>query len=150
MNTKGIWLVLFLFTLSGIAVAQEGQLADVTLTVDNRGAKAFYLSAATPSSDIAELEADNADWTLTMGRRYRVLNQGGAAYHPFELRGGGDVLLAQLETSVGALEANTEIAFESDAKGVTFTLTPALAQVLTSYNCTYHAAMTGDILVVQP
>ncbi len=149
MNTKRIWLVLMLFALFGVAAAQEEQLADVTLSVDNRGAEAFYLSAAT-TSGIAELGADNADWTLTVGRRYRVLNLGGAAYHPFELRSGGDVLLSQLETSVGTLEADAEIAFESDADGVTFTLTPALAQVLTSYNCAYHAAMTGGILVIQP
>ena len=143
------WLVLILMLPLSLAAAQGARAPDVTLTVDNRGASAFYLSAAT-SPGIAELGADNVAWTLRVGQRYRVINEGGAAYHPFELRAGDEALLSQLETTVGRLEVYADIAFQSDEAGITFTLTPALAEVLTSYNCAYHAAMTGLISSAQP
>lgn len=147
MKTKLAWasLTLIITTLLSFVAAQEA--AGMTLTIDNRGATAFYLSAAEGASQVAELEADNAPWILAAGQRYRIINLGGAAYHPFELRGEAGVLLSQLESNGGTFEANEAVAFERDDEGITFTLTPELARALTSYHCAYHPAMTGDIAI---
>jgi len=145
MQTKLAWtsLTLIITTLLNFAGAQEK--ADITLTIDNRGATAFYLSATESESQVAELEADNTPWTLTAGQRYRIVNLGGAAYHPLELRGEAGVLLSQVEGNSGTFGTDETVAFKCDDEGITFTLTPELAQALTSYHCAYHPAMTGGI-----
>lgn len=138
-------LLLAVTSLLSFAAAQE---ADVTLTVDNRSADSYYLTTVEGTdAPVAELEVDNAAWALIEGQRYRIVNLGGDN-HPFELRGEDDeVLISQLESNSGSFDADESVAFERDAEGITFTLTPELAEALRTYYCSYHPAMMGEITV---
>ena len=138
-------LAAVLFMISSLALAQTDKRVDATITIDNVGATAYVLTDAEGAS-VAEVGVENAAWTLQVGERYRVVNNGELLFHPLELRSDTDVLLAQGNPE-GMLEGDAEINFLSDDDGVTFTLTPELAKLLTTYRCTYHSAMTGPIVV---
>ncbi len=131
------------FALSS-AWAQLDQV-DTTIIVDNVGANAYVLTAS-EGENVAELGSDNAAWTLQIGRRYRIVNNGERLFHPFELRSDEAVLLAQGDLE-GTFEESADVEFISDDAGINFTLTPELAEVLTSYRCTFHPSMTGKITV---
>lgn len=138
---KTILVTLVLLALS--KVLAQADSADVTVTVDNVGATAYVLTDVI-GENVGEVEAENTAWTLQVGRRYRVVNNGELLFHPFELRSDIDVLLAQGDLE-GTLEGDAGVDFVSDDMGVTFTLTPKLAELLTNYRCTYHPTMTGTI-----
>ena len=95
---------------------------------------------------VGKVGSANAAWTLQVGHRYRVVNNGELLFHPFELRSDESVLLAQGKTE-GTFEEHADVNFVSDDAGITFTLTPELAGVLTTYRCAYHSRMTGPITV---
>lgn len=116
---------------------------DTTITIDNAASNAYILVAA-DGERVGEIGSENTGWTLQIGHRYRVVNNGELLFHPFELRSDEDVLLAQGETE-GTFEENKDVKFTSDDVGVSFTLTPELAEVLTSYRCAYHPRMMGLI-----
>lgn len=138
-------LATVLFTISSLALAQTDKPVDATITIDNVGSTAYVLTD-TEGASVAEVGVENAAWTLQVGQRYRVVNNGELRFHPLELRSDTGVLLAQGDLE-GTLEGDAEINFVSDDEGVTFTLTPELAELLTTYRCTYHSAMTGPIVV---
>lgn len=138
-------LAAILFIILSLALAQPDKPVNATITIDNVGATAYVLTNAKGAS-VAEVGVENAAWTLQVGQRYRVVNNGELLFHPLELRSDTDVLLAQGDPE-GILEGDTEINFVSDDEGVTFTFTPELAELLTTYRCTYHSAMTGPIVV---
>lgn len=132
----------------GLGRAQNGgAAADATITLANVAAEAYVLSAVA-GENVAELGEENAAWTLQVGHRYHIVNHGGL-FHPLELRGDEDVLLAQ-GAPTGTFEDDPAVAFVSDEAGVRFTLTPALAEVLRRYRCTFHPLMTGEITVAGP
>lgn len=133
------WFALTVAALLSFALA-EGDI-DVTFTLDNVGFSAYVVIGA-EGAEVAELNAHNALWTLEVGKRYRIVNQGGAA-HPLVLRAGQEVLLSQ--RGGGSFAEDAEVAFERDDEGVTFTLTEALAQALDTYVCAFHPTMTGAI-----
>ncbi len=134
-----------LFMISSLALAQTDNPVDTTITIDNVGATAYVLMDA-EGVGVAEVGVENAAWTLQVGQRYRIVNNGELLFHPLELRSDTDILLAQGDPE-GTLEGDTEINFVSDDEGVTFTLTPELAESLTTYRCAYHPVMTGSISV---
>ena len=138
-----ILAVLLLLTPSS-AWAQEGQVA-ATITVDNVASKAYVLTSSEGES-VGELGVENTSWTLQIGHRYQIINNGELLFHPFELRGDEDILLAQSDTE-GTFEEDAGVTFISDDAGVSFTLTPELAEVLTNYRCAFHPRMTGTITV---
>ena len=133
------WLAFTVAALLSFALA-EGDI-DVTFTIDNVGFSAYVVTGV-EGAEIAELNVDNTPWTLEVGKRYRIVNQGGAA-HPLVLRSGQEVLLSQ--QGGGAFADDAEVAFERDDEGIAFTLTKALAQVLDTYVCAFHPTMTGAI-----
>lgn len=144
MRSLSFFAAMF-FAISSLALAQADTPVDATITVDNVGATAYMLVDAAGES-VGEVGAENAAWTLQVGHRYRVVNKGELLYHPFELRGDTDILLAQGD-SEGTFEGDKEVNFVSDNEGVRFTLTPELAELLTNYRCGYHPVMTGSISV---
>jgi hypothetical protein len=133
------WLAVTVAALLSFALA-EGDI-DVTFTIDNVGFSAYVLTGV-EGAEIGELNADNAPWTLEVGKRYRIVNSAGAA-HPLVLRSGQEVLLSQ--QGGGAFADDAEVAFAHDDEGVTFTLTEALAQALDNYVCAFHPTMSGVI-----
>ncbi len=142
------------FTFLGSAAAQPAEVtsariapAEITLTIDNRNATAYFVSAFDGAENLVPLDLDNATWNLALGMRYRIVNQGGGDFHPLELRSEGELLLSQQEATPGSFATDEAVAFESDGEGVTFTLTPELAEVLSGYRCAYHPAMAGSIVV---
>ena len=92
--------------------------------------------------------------TLTVGQRYRIENLASAA-HPFELLdgeaefGSDVVLLSQREEEDGSFEDDSEVAFEADDSGMTFTLTQALADALSAYRCEFHPVNMRGVVNVQ-
>lgn len=147
MATWFIVLVSLLFYAGGFA--QDEVPADVTITIDNNGASAYVTVSVEGADSVAEANAENAAWTLQAGKRYRIVNQASAG-HPFQLRGEGDsILLSQQAGEDGSLETDADINFVSDEQGVTFTLSPSLAEAVKAYGCAFHASMTGAITVTE-
>ncbi len=116
----------------------------ITITIDNVGATAWLVTTVEGAQGIAELNTQNTAITLEPGQRYRFINNGGG-FHPLDFRdASGNFLLTQNSVQ-GSFENDTEVNFESDATGVTFTLTPALAEQMATYWCSVHPPMTGAI-----
>jgi plastocyanin len=147
MKQMARWLIGLMVLFSLGVFAQDETPADVTITIDNSGASAYITVSVEGADTVAEANGENAAWTLEPGKRYRLVNQASAG-HPFQLRGEGDsVLLSQQEGEDGSLETDADINFISDDEGVTFTLSPSLAEAVRSYRCASHASMTGTITV---
>ncbi len=132
--------------------------ADVILTIDNRGNSDYLVLKVEGADGVAELNTPDPTWTLTIGTRYRIINKGRRNIHPFELidqaasgRPSDDgILLSQKARVQGRFEADPAVAWVEDDEGVTFTLTPELAQVLKGYRCGVHTrSMRGDIEVIE-
>jgi plastocyanin len=120
-------------------VGASAGAADVTVTLDNVGASAWEVDGASGVAGSGE----NPTLTLTVGTRYRFVNNGGSA-HPLGFQNaGGDYLLNQ--NGSGSLEDDADINYEEDGDGVTFTYTQALADAVATYRCTVHAAMEGNV-----
>ena len=134
-----------LLVASSLSWAQMDQTVDTTITIDNMASNAYVLTDSEGES-VGEVGSGNAAWTLHVGHRYRVINNGELLFHPFELRSDKAILLAQGDTE-GTFEEKTDVNFVSDDVGISFTLTPELAEVLMSYRCAYHPRMTGFITV---
>lgn len=128
--------------------AQEPNTDEVTLTINNIDAAAWYVVSVDGADDVAAEGEENANpaWQLSVGTRYRINNQGGSA-HPLELLSDDATappLLSQADE--GTFESDTEVDYKEDADGITFTLTQALADELASYICTFHSGMEGSII----
>ncbi|MGL4611558.1 MAG: cupredoxin domain-containing protein [Trueperaceae bacterium] len=83
---------------------------------------------------------------LEVGKRYQIINKGGAA-HPFAIVSQDASTLLLSEWGIGTFEQNPTINFVKNSDGFTFTLTGELAAQMASYVCTYHADMAGIITV---
>ena len=121
--------------------------ADVTITVDNVGNSAWEVTSVSGASGVAQTGTENPTFTLEAGTRYRVDNNAGRSAHPFAVETGtdGDYLLRQESGQSGSLEGNSNINYEEDDEGVTFTLTQALADQASAYQCTLHGSMEGSV-----
>ncbi len=147
MKQMAKWLIVLVSLLSIEIFAQDE--ADVTITINNNGASAYITVSVEGADTVAEANAENAAWTLEPGKRYRIINQASAG-HPLQLRGDDDsVLLSQKSSEDGSLETDADINFVSDDEGVTFTLSPSLAEAVKSYRCAIHARMTGTVTVTE-
>jgi hypothetical protein len=149
MKQMATWLIVLVSLLAVGVFAQDETPADVTITISNSGASAYITVSVEGGDSVAEANAENAAWTLQAGQRYRIVNQASAG-HPFQLRGEDDtVLLSQQAGEDGSLETDAEVNFVSDDQGVTFTLSPSLAEAVRSYRCAFHASMTGTITLAE-
>ena len=119
----------------------------VSMTVDNDGAAAYFVSEINGNENVTELDTNNSTWTLTIGTRY-VLTITGASNHPFEIRNSsGDALLSQ--SADGSFEGDAGVEFVSSGTQFEFTLTSDLASEIDRYFCTIHSGMNGEIVVNQ-
>jgi hypothetical protein len=68
---------------------------------------------------------ENPTFTLELGKRYRIENNGGRSAHPFPVENGNEeYLLRQEGDKDGSLEGNADINHVEDDNGVTFTPRP--------------------------
>ncbi|MFB6279230.1 MAG: hypothetical protein ABEK75_06965 [Salinibacter sp.] len=120
--------------------------ADVTITVDNKGNSAWEVTAVSGASDVAQTGTENPTFTLELGKRYRIENNGGRSAHPFAVENGNEeYLLRQEGDKAGSLEGNADINYAEDDNGVTFTYTQTLADAAAAYQCTFHSSMEGSV-----
>ncbi|AEB12680.1 hypothetical protein [Marinithermus hydrothermalis] len=153
-------------TPSTTLLSSTDRAPDVTLTLNNRGNSAWRVTVVDgikdrDIEDTVALNETNAEITLVVGTRYRIINKGGQGFHPFEFTDQNAVenddeelvdfeedvvLLSQKPGVQGSFEADPAVAWVEDARGVTFTLTPELALSLKGYRCGNHTEnMRGDI-----
>ena len=112
--------------------------------MDNVGASAWEVTNVDGASGVAETGTDNPSLTLTVGTRYRFVNNGGSAAHPLGFQNGdAEYLLNQ--NGDGSLEGDEGINYAEDDEGVTFTYTQALADAVATYRCTVHGSMEGTV-----
>ncbi|PEN09278.1 hypothetical protein CRI93_00685 [Longimonas halophila] len=116
--------------------------ADVTVTIDNNGASSWSVTNVDGASGVAGSE-ENPDLTLTVGTRYRFVNNGGGA-HPLGFQNASAEYLLNQDGD-GSLEGNTAINYEEDGDGITFTYTQELADAVATYRCTVHGSMEGAV-----
>lgn len=126
------------------ASADDGSSsADVTVTIDNVGTSVWEVTSVEGGSGVAETDTDNPTFNLTVGTRYRFENNGSGP-HPLGFRDADSEYLLNQDGS-GSQEDATNVAYEEDETGITFTYTQSLADAMSMYRCTVHASMTGSV-----
>ncbi len=135
--------------LSGLCIANgQGQVssaqspaaseADVTVTLENIDSSAWTVTVVEGAEGVTETGTEDPLISLEVGKRYRFVNNGSLTIHPFAIRGkDGEPVLGQRPND-RPFEIDPGVAFKADDGGVTFTLTEALAEVVSTYYCTAH------------
>jgi plastocyanin len=116
---------------------------DATITINNVGASAWEFTSISGDGASATLNEENTALNLTVGNRYRFINEGGGA-HPLAFLDSSDASLLS-EEGGGSFANDENVSFTVNSDGVTFTLTSALAAEIASYICTIHGGMKGSI-----
>jgi hypothetical protein len=116
----------------------------VTLTFINDGSQDWILENVEGATGVGTVGAKDTPLTLSINTRYTLVNNGGGG-HPFQLLDSNIILLSELDE--GSFENDPTVKFVDGDNSISFTLTQALADVLDSYNCAFHIAMSGPITV---
>jgi hypothetical protein len=125
------------------ASAGGGGGVDVTVTLNNVGSSAWEVTGVDGSSGVAETGVENPSLDLSVGTRYRFDNNGGSA-HPLGFQDAdASYLLAQ--DGSGQFEDDSDVNYEEDGDGITFTYTQSLADAVASYRCMVHSSMNGSV-----
>ncbi len=112
--------------------------ADVTITLENIDSIAWTVTAVEGADGVTEINAEDPVISLEVGKRYRFVNNGTLTVHPLAIRGeDGEPVVGQRPDD-RPFELDPSVAFEADEEGITFTLTEALAAVVSTYYCTAH------------
>ncbi|QZA89042.1 hypothetical protein K0C01_02445 [Salinarchaeum sp. IM2453] len=137
---------------SAVVVTYEGSTAvqsgdEVTIDLDNVGSDAWEVNGVSGATDNIEdvVREDEANPTLLLveGVEYTFEDLPGEA-HPLEFQDDeGNALLSQ--DGDGAFEDDGEVGWNDEGDEVSFTLTADLNAELTTYVCTIHGAMEGQI-----
>lgn len=73
-------------------------------------------------------------------------SDGGGIPHPLGFQNSNDeYLLNQNQGEDGSFEGDSNVNYEEDSEGVTFTYTQSLADAVASYRCTVHPSMEGAV-----
>jgi hypothetical protein len=116
---------------------------EVTITFNSEDFQDWILEDV-EGANVGTIGAKDPTLTLSVGTRYTIINKDGLA-HPFQLLDGFTILLS--EQNEGSFANDSEVRFEDGEGLIRFTLTQNLAEVLDSYNCFLHLAMTGSIVI---
>lgn len=121
--------------------------SSATITVENDGSQAWLIRSIDGEGASGDIDTQNATLTLNLNQRYTVVNLGSGG-HPFQLRDSSGSILVEADGS-GSLQNNDDanIVVEDGGGSISFTLTGALAEQVSTYNCRPHAAMEGSIVV---
>lgn len=143
-------LTALLFALC--AGAASAQTPDVTVTLQNVDVVAWVVTGVQGAAGVAKLDTENAPITLTVGKRYLFVNLGTLKVHPLAIRGEDGESLLNQRPQDRPFEIDPDVNFVADDEGISFTLTPALAEQVSTYYCTAHPAplMEGPLEVVSP
>ncbi len=114
----------------------------VTVTINNNGASSWSVTNVDGASGV-DGGGENPTLTLTVGTRYRFVNNGGGA-HPLGFQNASAEYLLN-QDGEGSLEGNSGINYEEDGEGITFTYTQELADAVATYRCTVHGSMEGAV-----
>ena len=133
--------------LGGAAGSQDQQSA-VTIRLDNVAADAWKL-VDTDDGTVASVGAENPTLALTVGTRYRFVNDGGSD-HPLEFRDGEyGRLLSQAVNGEFEDEEAVDWQADDEAHEYAFTLTEELADRMENYVCRFHTSMFGEIDIIR-
>ncbi len=134
------------FGSNGILHVIDGILLPPSFTDDNDAAQTFSVEADGTSSWVVDGEG-NPTLTLTEGERYTFdVSDVDSGFHPLAFRdANGDNLIVQ--NGSGSFQNDSDVNVEDSDEQVTFTVTPELAAEISSYVCTAHGSMTGEINV---
>ena len=132
----------------GRGAGSQDQQSTVTVRLDNVAADAWKL-VETDDETVAAVGAENPTLTLTVGTRYRFVNDGGDD-HPLEFRDGEYGRLLSQAIS-GEFEDEEAVDWQADdeAHEYAFTLTEELADRMENYVCRFHTSMFGEIDVIR-
>lgn len=132
--------------------AASAQVPDVTVTLQNVDVVAWIVTTVEGAEGVAALNTENAPVTLTVGERYRFVNLGTLQVHPLAIRGKDGESLINQRPQDRPFELDPAVAFRADDESITFTLTEALAEQVSTYYCTAHPAplMEGPLEVASP
>jgi len=142
------YLVLGIFGQS--LEAGEQNLREVTITLGNDGASAYFASSVegADAEEVVELNENNAPITLEKGTRYTFVIESGGS-HPFVLDDGAGTDLLK-HNGDGTFAEDDAVNLATDGSGgLTFTLTNALASEIAEYYCNFHGSMRGAINVAE-
>jgi plastocyanin len=132
----------------GRGAGSQDQQSTVTVRLDNVAADAWKL-VETDDKTVAAVGAENPTLALTVGTRYRFVNDGGDD-HPLEFRDGEYGRLLSQAIS-GEFEDEEAVDWQADdeAHEYAFTLTEELADRMENYVCRFHTSMFGEIDVIR-
>ncbi len=142
----GVWLTVVL--LSFCVASAHSQASDpkplaadeanVAVTLENVDSISWTVTSVEGAEGVTEISAEDPMISLEVGKRYRFVNNGSLTIHPLAIRGeDGEPVLGQRPND-RPFELDPSVAFEADEEGITFTLTEALAEVVSTYYCTAH------------
>ncbi len=140
MLRQGLLALLFCFLSVAFAQTPGVTVAEVVITLQNVNSSAWVVTDIQGAVGVAKLGTHNTPITLTVGERYRFVNLGTLKIHPLAIRGKGGESLLNQRPQERAFETDPAVGFRADGEGVSFTLTPALAEQVSSYYCTAHPA----------
>jgi len=118
------------------------------ITLINNGSLSWEIVEVQGPGISVSFEQPNQSITLRTGQRYTFINLGGAS-HPLDFRNSKNEILLSQDLQVGSFENDPEVNFVFDFSEdlAAFTLTESLAAELSSYNCSFHEAMKGNIFI---
>ncbi len=142
------WVVLlFLFACSDPVTPSDEPDATVSATVTLASDSSFenWLVEKVEGDAVTGLGLDPT-WTLSVGKRYSVINTTGIS-HPFLLIDTTDNLLLadSINWGVGKFQNDAGVNAVIEGNKLSFTLTQALADELDAYLCALHRSMKGNI-----
>ena len=122
----------------------SAEISGAGLTIDNVGVSAWEVTQDETGS-VAETGAENPTMTFEVGQRYAVTNDGWGQ-HPFAVEtGDGTALLSQGRDADGEFEGDADVGWADEGEQLSFTFTESLAAEATTYRCTIHPSMEGDV-----
>ena len=122
----------------------SAEISGAQLTIDNVGVSAWEVTQDETGS-VAETGAENPTMTFEVGQRYAVTNDGWSQ-HPFAVEtDDGTVLLSQSPDEEGDFEGDADVGWVDEETEFSFTFTESLAAEATTYRCTVHPSMEGDV-----
>lgn len=142
------WVILvFLFACSDPVTPSDEPDATVSATVTLAADLSFenWLVEKVEGDAVTGLALDPT-WTLSVGKRYSVINTVGLL-HPFLLiDANGSLLLSDsINYGSGKFQNASDVNVVIEGNKLSFTLTQALADELDAYLCAFHPSMRGNI-----